>query len=66
MFGHVPSLYIIAVTVRELQTLHATLLLQYMDYLLKVLLPEMMIRILMEVKHTTYDDTEALMSGAIQ
>ncbi|XP_071079963.1 uncharacterized protein [Haliotis cracherodii] len=39
---------------------------KYMDYLLKVLLPEMMIRILMEVKHTTYDDTEALMSGAIQ
>ncbi|XP_046579793.1 uncharacterized protein LOC124287339 [Haliotis rubra] len=39
---------------------------KYMDYILKVLLPEMMIRILMEVKHMTYDDTEALMSGAIR
>ncbi|XP_067680271.1 uncharacterized protein [Haliotis asinina] len=39
---------------------------KYMDYILKVLLPEMMIRILMEVKHMTYDDTEALMSGAVR
>ncbi|CAH1791877.1 unnamed protein product, partial [Owenia fusiformis] len=37
-----------------------------LDYILKVLLPEMLVKIYMDVKHSTHDEAEQFMEDALE